>query len=82
MRDAWRGYFDAFPNYLIYPHRFAESGSTVAVLGHTTGSHLALPDEAEARLTIIWVAEVEGGLLSSWTLIQDTPSARAAHNLA
>jgi hypothetical protein len=41
---AWRGYFDAFSSYMIYPHRIAESAHGVGILGHTRGSHLALTD--------------------------------------
>ena len=33
---AWRGYFESFPNYIIYPHRIVEVTETsVAILGHT-----------------------------------------------
>jgi hypothetical protein len=40
---AWSGYFEAFPTYLIHPHQIAEApDGEVAVLGHTTGSHLGL----------------------------------------
>lgn len=40
--EAWRGYFAAFPRYVIYPRGIAVSGDVVAVQGHTTGSHLEL----------------------------------------
>src|SRR4051794_28983673 len=45
--DAWRGYATAFPEYVIYPERIVEHDGQVAVLGHTTGSHLGLPDVDE-----------------------------------
>jgi hypothetical protein len=35
----------------------------VAVLGHTTGSHLGLPDHEERALSLIWLAEVKDGQL-------------------
>jgi len=78
---AWRGYASSFPDYVIYPHRIAERLGTVAVLGHTTGSHLGLPDAEESRMTLIWVAEVENGKLRSWTLIADKPENRARFGL-
>ncbi len=56
--EAWKGYASSFPEYLIYPHRLAELDGRVAVLGHTTGSHLALPDAEERMLTVIWLADV------------------------
>jgi hypothetical protein len=73
---AWRGYVQSYPAYLIYPHRIAERAGMVAVLGHTTGSHLGLPDEEESRLTLIWLAEVGAGAIQSWRLIKDSPSNR------
>ena len=74
--DAWRGYAAAFPAYTIVVREVAERGGRVAVLGHTTGSHLGLPAEEEQELTLIWLAEVSDGLVRSWTLVEDTPDAR------
>lgn len=79
---GWQGYARAFPRYLIHPHRFTVRGNQVAVLGHTTGSHLGLPDEEERQLTLIWVADVAGNCVRAWTLIADTPEHRAAWGLA
>jgi hypothetical protein len=81
-KRAWAGSVDAFPSYLIYPHRIAESpGGFVAVLGHTTGSHLGLADDEDARQTLIWVAECLTGAIRGWTLIEDTPLTRARYGL-
>jgi SnoaL-like domain len=69
---AWRGYFESFPNYVIYPHRIVEVTETsVAILGHTTGSHLALADAEESRQTLIWLAEIHFGQVRAWTLVED-----------
>ena len=46
------------------------------MLGHTTGSHLGLPDEEEAEELLIRVAEVRGGLLRSWHVLDDRPAPR------
>lgn len=73
---AWRGYVDRFPDYVIYPRRIADGGGTVAVLGHTTGSHLELPDAEESRQTLIWLAEVVDGAVRTWTLVDDNPANR------
>lgn len=81
-RAAWRGYFDAFSKYVIYPQRFTLDGETVAILGSTTGSHLGLSDEAERALTVIWTAKVIAGRVASWSVHQDSPSIRACLGLA
>jgi hypothetical protein len=70
--EAWRGYATSFPNYVIYPHRVAADGSRVAVVGHTTGSHLGLPAVEEEKLTLIWIADAEDGVVRSWRLVDDT----------
>jgi hypothetical protein len=71
----------AWGGYRIYPHRTAKQRATVAVLGHTTGSHPGLADEAESRLTLIWLAAVRDGALRSWRLIEDTPANRRQFGL-
>lgn len=74
--EAWRGYVEGFPAYVITPHETVERDGVVAVRGHTTGSHLALPEDEERQLTLIWVAEVVDGKLRSWRLLEDTPDRR------
>jgi ketosteroid isomerase-like protein len=74
--DVWRSYARAFPRYMIYPEQITQQGGVVAVLGYTTGSHLALPDDEERALRLIWLAEVHNGRLRSWQLLEDTPRAR------
>jgi ketosteroid isomerase-like protein len=74
--DAWRGYVDSYPTYVIHPRQLAEVDGRVAVLGHTTGSHLGLPADVEVHQTLIWVVEVAGGLVREWRLVEDDPIAR------
>jgi ketosteroid isomerase-like protein len=81
-RDAWRGYFEAFPNYVIYPQRIAAGGDTVAVLGTTTGSHLGLPDAEERALPVIWTATARAGRLAVWAILEDSPATRSRLGLA
>jgi hypothetical protein len=80
--EAWHGYASSWPEYLIYPHEIVERGGVVAVVGHTTGSHLGLPDEEESLLTLIWVAEIVDGLVRTWRLEPDDREHRAAHGLS
>jgi hypothetical protein len=79
--EAWAGYFADFPDYVLYPHTVATDGQMVAILGHTTGSHLGLDDDAEARLTLIWLVRARGGEVLSWTLLEDTPAHRSTYGL-
>jgi SnoaL-like domain len=82
-RRAWRGYLESFPAYTIHPHRVAtRHGGQVTVLGHTTGSHLGLPEEEESQLTLLWIAEIAEGLIRSWTLVEDTHASRRNLGLA
>jgi ketosteroid isomerase-like protein len=73
---AWNGYVTSFPHYVIHPHRIVAHGDDVVVLGHTTGSHLGLPDAEESRLTVIWRATVRDGLVLTWQIVEDTPEHR------
>jgi ketosteroid isomerase-like protein len=74
--EAWRGYFTSFPQYVIYVQATATEGNRVAVLGTTTGSHVGLPDDEERRLSVIWIAEVDGEALRAWRIVEDTAQAR------
>jgi hypothetical protein len=77
-RRAWAGYAAAYPDYVIYPRAVTEPREgCVTVLGHTTGSHLGLPDQEERALSVIWLAEVLEGQLRCWRLLEDTPDRRA-----
>jgi hypothetical protein len=79
--EGWRSYAASFPDYVIAPHRISECDDVVAVVGHTTGSHLGLPDEKERELTLIWLARIVDGLVAEWTLIEDTPKNRDVYSL-
>ncbi len=61
------------------PSGAATSGSRCS--GHTTGSHLELPDDEEVKLTLIWVADVVNGLVRTWRLEPDTIERRAWYGL-
>jgi hypothetical protein len=79
--QAWRGYAQTFPRYVIYPEQIAALHGVVAVLGYTTGSHLGLADDQEMIRRLIWRAEVTAGRLSAWQLIEDTSHARDSYGL-
>jgi hypothetical protein len=80
--EAWHGYAASWPRYRIYEDAIGRRGEWVAVLGHTTGSHLELPDEDEVNLTLIWVAAVVDGLVHTWRLEPDTLERRSWYGIA
>jgi ketosteroid isomerase-like protein len=80
--EAWRGYCASFPAYVIHPHHTAEQAGVVAVLGHTTGSHLGLPDDEEAQETLIWLAAVDDDRVRTWQLVEDSVGNREHTGLA
>ena len=49
--------------------------------GHTTGSHLDLPDEDEVQLSAIWLVTVVDGAVRRWRLVEDTAAHRRAYGL-
>jgi len=72
----------SFPDYIIYPHRISEHAGIVAMLGHTTGSHLGLADAEESQLMLIWLAELVNSAVRIWRLIKDTAANHARYGLA
>ena len=79
--DGWRSYLASYRDYVIYPERLTEDDNVVAILGHTTGSHLGLPDEDEAAEPLIWLATVHDGQVAEWRLLPDDPVLRSRHRL-
>lgn len=79
--EAWRGYFTSYSQYVIYPRRITSHDQSVAVLGHTTGSHLDLPEHEEAELTLIWLATAVDGMVTLWRLTEDNATHRSRYGL-
>jgi uncharacterized protein (TIGR02246 family) len=69
MARGFAGYFAAFPDYRIQVSKVLRSGDDIAIIGTTTGSHVA--PELEARETLIWTARFEGGLVAEWRIYTD-----------
>jgi 3-methyladenine DNA glycosylase AlkD len=73
MTEGWRGYLEAYPDYQIYIRRIFETDEGVALAGHTTGSHLGLPDDEEFNNEgVIWVSKVKNSKIASWQLYHDS----------
>jgi hypothetical protein len=76
MFEGWRGYFEAYPNYLIHVCEIFLCEPCVVVVGRTTGSHVGLPRAVEILDTLIWEAEIEAERVKRWQIFDDSPSVR------
>ncbi len=68
-RDGWQSYFSSYPKYKIHVQSVSTSGNGVAIIGKTTGSHV--PSEIEEKETVLWTAEIRGGLVAEWRIYSD-----------
>ena len=73
-RDGWQGYFSEYPKYKIHVQHVLTSGTGVAIIGKTTGSHV--PPEVEAKETVLWTAEIRDGLVAEWRIYSDIEEAK------
>jgi uncharacterized protein (TIGR02246 family) len=69
MARGFAEYFAAFPCYRIHVSKVLRSGDDIAVIGTTTGSHVAR--ELEAREKLIWTARIEQGRVAEWRIYTD-----------
>jgi limonene-1,2-epoxide hydrolase len=69
VKRSWDEYLSAYPGYKIHVHRVLVGGNGVAIIGRTTGSHVAA--EIEENETVLWIAEVQDGLVAEWRIYSD-----------
>jgi len=73
MAKRWRDYLAACPEYQIFIRQIYQYNDQVILIGHTTGSHLNLPDVVEFHAEgVIWKAETSQGKVAAWQILQDT----------
>src|SRR5437660_4310681 len=68
---AWRGFFDAYPDYRNVFESMTASADRVAVVGRSVCSEPALHGLA------LWTAWIRCGLVREWRVYEDTPETRA-----
>ena len=73
--DAWRTFFDAFPDYRNEFDEVASQGHRVVARGR---SHCSTP---ELDGPALWHAHVAQGLIREWRVHDDTPANRRALGL-
>lgn len=70
--EAWRAFFDAFPDYRNAFRSMAVRGDRVAILGASICSDPRLDGPA------IWTARIADGKVREWRVHEDSPANRAA----
>lgn len=78
-RDGWEDYFSDHPEYKIHIQNILVSGTGVAIIGKTTGSHV--DSKVEVLETVLWIAEVWDGLIARWRIYADGEEAKKALNM-
>ena len=64
--EAWRGFFEAYPDYRNVFERVICDEGTVVIVGYSTCSNQALAGPA------LWTAEIRDGLVAEWRVYEDT----------
>ncbi len=76
IENAWKTYLESYPDYHLYIRRIFQNGDIIYLVGHTTGSHLNLPDAEEFHSEgVIWISQVKDGKVARWQLQNDSPEA-------
>lgn len=65
-REFMENYLINYPQYKIHVDNALRGGNGVAIIGHTSGSHVL--SEIEKNETLVWTAEIEDGLISEWRI--------------
>jgi ketosteroid isomerase-like protein len=69
--EAWREFFDAFPDYRNRFQRVLLTEAEAVIIGHSVCSDTRLAGPA------LWTAKFEDGLISEWRVYDDTSANRA-----
>jgi hypothetical protein len=71
--QIWRDYLSDNPDYKIFVRQAYQSGDRVVLIGHTTGSHLNLPEIVEFHTEgVIWIAHTRDDKVTAWQILEDT----------
>jgi ketosteroid isomerase-like protein len=74
-REAWRGFFAAFPDYRNVFAEVTVRGDVLVVIGHSVCSVTELAGPA------LWSVVVDGDRVAAWRVYDDTPANRRALGL-
>ena len=74
--EAWRGFFNSFPDYHNVFDSLAVKGTSVVVVGHSVCSDGRLDGPA------LWVARASDDKLAEWRVYEDSPANRRTLGIA
>lgn len=74
--EAWRGFFDMFPDYQNVFTSFSRRDDRVIIAGYSTCSDARLAGKA------IWTATIAGGQVAEWRVYADTAAVRQQLGIA
>jgi hypothetical protein len=79
MREAWRAYFEIFPDYHLAVKEWFQNGRVVGMFGTASGT-LAfggqLPVENRWKLPAAWRAVIRDHLIAQWQVFADNEPVR------
>ena len=68
-KDSWESYFTSYPDYKIHVDKIITSGSGVAVIGRTKGSHAG--PKIDQSWNILWTVGVRDDGIAEWRIYSD-----------
>jgi len=74
LREAWRSYYEMFPDYHIDIRESFQSGRVVALLGTASGTYAVggeLPAKNRWKIPAAWRAMVEHDRVVHWQIFTD-----------
>lgn len=74
MKEAWAGYYELFPDYLIEISDITENESVVALFGYVNATYKNLTNELDSnfwRIPASWKAIVENKKIKHWQVYCD-----------
>ena len=69
--EAWRGFFESFPDYRNVFTSLAVRGALVTIVGHSVCAEPSLAGPA------LWTATTRNGQVAEWRVYPDAPDIRA-----
>jgi hypothetical protein len=75
LRDAWKGYFEWFPDYKIEVRQIMERENTVGIFGFASGTYRDMRTDYNENywgIPASWKAIVENGKIKEWQVYADT----------